>query len=286
MKSSDSDLRQRGKASKEDLYRYQGCSMDELIVVLQSGEPHFRSAAAANLAKYVNQAAPMLLSCLEHEKTLYTRLAICEALEQGNSDTAKKMTSYLGRIGKNQHNKLPNKVSVKKSFPLPRDLIARTLGRMDASILPVMLEVLSSGTKEQVYEVIDAIGYLIFYHQELATLQNCQNILKIIERYGEDEIILWKTLICLSAFSDIEAERFLENHTNQSTLLGKEAQRSLDIIKERNLKKLRREQANPDCPCRWRNCSRFGLCDECREHHCHSEKHPLPACDRKKTKKL
>lgn len=56
-----------------------------------------------HLHPFVEEAAEELLSQLAQEKCLYTRIAICEALECGEIHTAEKMTEYLGVIGNNQH---------------------------------------------------------------------------------------------------------------------------------------------------------------------------------------
>ena len=40
------------------------------------------------------------------------------------------MVEYLGQIGNNQHKVLPTNGFNKKSYPLPRDIIARTLAHM------------------------------------------------------------------------------------------------------------------------------------------------------------
>ena len=54
------------------------------------------------------------------------------------------MVEYLGQIGNNQHTVLPTNGFNKKSYPLPRDIIARTLAHMKEDILPVLMDVLKT----------------------------------------------------------------------------------------------------------------------------------------------
>ncbi|MCC0704505.1 hypothetical protein IC213_15705 [Clostridioides sp. ES-S-0049-02] len=56
-----------------------------------------------------------------------------------------------------------------KSYPLARDIITRSLARMNVEILPVLFDVLESDDRIKISEVIDAIGFMIFYNQEVAS---------------------------------------------------------------------------------------------------------------------
>lgn len=233
MKSTDTELKNRGMASENDIFIMSNLTQPELILKLHDKEPHIRSAAAINLHSVVDEAADELLLQLSREKCLYTRIAICECLEKGNIDTAKKMTEYLGRIGENQHKVLPDKVSAKKSFPLPRDIIARSLGRMDVSIFPVLIEVLKSGETKRVREVLDAIGYMVFYNSVLATEENCEKVISLSCKYKSDKVIRWKMMLCLSAFPCETGNELLKKFEGEENILGLEARRSLKIIESR-----------------------------------------------------
>lgn len=209
-------------------------SLVELVKKLHNDKPNIRSAAAINLCPFVNEAADDLLLQLSQEKCLYTRIAICESLEKGNIETSKKMINYLGIIGNNQHKVLPNKVSNKKSFPLPRDIIARSLGRMDVTKFPVLIEVLKGKHIEKIREALDAIGYMAFYNPILATSEHCKYVISLSTQYETDLIVLWKMILCLSAFSCKESKDFLLEFEKEQTILGMEAKRSLRILENRN----------------------------------------------------
>lgn len=233
MKSTQEDLQKRGFASEEDIAELAVCSEDQLILLLHGESAVVRTAAAHHLSSQHGNVTDELLVQLICEKCLYTRIAICECLERGNQETAGKMIPYLGKIGHNQYKKVPEKVSAKKSFPLPRDIIARTLGKMDASIFPVLTEVLESGDCEKTSEVLDAIGFMIFYHGQLADSQNARKICQIEINFPGNSLLIWKMLLCLSAFPLEETVVILEKYAQRSDILGMEARRSLMLWRRR-----------------------------------------------------
>lgn len=229
MKSTMADLKKRGMATEDEISALFNSSLEEQIKSLNSDRSSTRSAAAINLLPVVNKAADELLIRLSVEKCLYTKIAICESLQKGNAETAEKMTEYLGAIGKNQYHKLPEKISAKKSFPLPRDIIARTLAKMDISVFPALLNVLRTKNIVKIREVLDAIGFMVFYHQELANDENVGSILTVMDTYGHDEVIVWKVILCLSAFPIPGSLEVLERFAKRNDILGNEAVRSINL---------------------------------------------------------
>jgi hypothetical protein len=161
---------------------------------------------------------------------LYTKNAICRKLEQGGPDTASQMIKLLGRIGNNQYKQLPDRSSRKKSYPLPRDIIARSLGRMSVGVYPVLIDVLQCKKTETISEALDAIGYMTFYNKQLSTENNAQAAFNVMDEYSNNSLILWKAIICLSAFPSEKTKMILESFINQNNLLGEEANRSLKLI--------------------------------------------------------
>ncbi len=234
LKSSQEELQKRGFATQKDIKALNAISQEQLIELLHSNCATTRTAAACKLSSKPEIATRELLIQLSNEKCLYTKIAICKSLEKGNIDTAKQMTDYLGKIGNNQYKKLPSKVSEKKSFPLPRDIISRSLGNMDTIVFPVLIEVIKSKDTLKISELLDAIGYMVFYHPVLATLENAESIFPLVENYAESELILWKTMLCLSAFPLKESQKILLRFANENTVFGLEAQRSLNILENRN----------------------------------------------------
>ncbi len=211
-KSDKAELRKRGMIELEDLETVSQRSHSQLVRLLSSGSSTERSSAARLLADQVveKEICCAFLEQLCLEKSLYTKIELCTALEKGNIQTARQMTEYLGKIGTNQHKELPHEVSKKVSYPLPRDIIARTLAKMDSFVLPALLEVLDTGEETRISEAVDAIGFLIFYNPHLSTIQNL-NIIKILmDRYRENEVIYWKAVTCLSSFPLPESLDILE----------------------------------------------------------------------------
>lgn len=235
MKSSNEDLRKRGFITIEDIDKYKQCSNSELTLLINSKSSTERSVAINLLSnRYHTENLDFVKILLERlciEKCLYTKIEICKALEKGKVKTAEEMVVYLGRIGKNQHKSLPEKVSQKKSYPLPRDIIARSLARMDCRILPVLFNVLNSNDEVKISEVIDAIGFSLFYNPNYVNEDFLQSIISTLNKYSENDLIVWKCLTCLSSFKSQECIEVLKQFINSSKneLLRCEAERSLKL---------------------------------------------------------
>lgn len=232
-------LRRRGKINQSDINKYKDLSNDDLFDMMYSKNAVERTVAVNILSKkYINNIffANIILDKLCKEKCLYTRIEICKSLEMGDTNIARLMINYLGKIGKNQYLSLPEKVSKKKSYPLPRDLIARTLGKMDTSIFNILLE---EAVKENTsIEIIDAIGYMAYYNEELATENNLYKIFNIMTRDIFNKLIIYKITTCLSAFNCNKSIEMLnkikKNYSN--TIIYDEANRSLELISLNSLK--------------------------------------------------
>lgn len=243
MKSTQTELRSRGKASKEEIAACAGLSAEELAKELHNPDPCRRTAAAYWLHPETEGAAELLLEQLCRETCLYTRIAVCESLEKGGRAAAEKMIPYLGRVGKNQHRSLPDKVSAKKSYPLPRDLIARTLAGMDLAVFPLLLDVLDTGDTWKISEALDAVGFMAFYHPSLVSEKNADRVIRLLTSC-EDEVIQWKALICLSAFPVPEGIQILEEFAGKPDLCGAEAARSLRLIAGKRKDKSGKKEKN------------------------------------------
>lgn len=235
MKSNQEALRLRGMITQSDVERFSMESDEALYMLMNSKTAAERTAAVRILSQRCGNSSSFISAILDllcEEQSLYTKLEICAALEKGDAETARAMVNYLGAIGNNQHKTLPEKVSQKKSYPLPRDIVARSLARMSSSVFGVLLEVLAGEDEEKISEAIDAAGYMVFYNQQFAIEQNARVICSLFDRFQGNPVIMWKAITCLSAFplqSSIEAlrrikERYLD------TLFFDEACRSLKLI--------------------------------------------------------
>lgn len=172
-----------------------------------------------------------LIQILIEEKSLYTKIEICLALQEGKEETAKLLIAYLGKIGENQHKKIPSRSSRKKSYPLPRDIIARTLAKMDTCISPLLHDELMSNDEDKLAKLIDSIGFMTFYNNQLASKNHFNKLLNLYNK-TENILIQWKLIICFSAFPIKQSKEKLKSiiKENKHSLLVEEANRSLKII--------------------------------------------------------
>ena len=230
MKSTQNDLKKRGYINDEELQNYQDIPHTVMVSWINDSDPVKRSIAVHYLDAALKEEIILLIDQLKKEKCLYTRIAICEKLQTGNTLTASLMVKELGKIGHNQYHVLPKRSSAKKSYPLPRDIIARYLGKMDTAVFPILLEVLDTKDASQISEVLDAIGFMAFYSPFLATKKNAEKIYTIFDQYKDNPLLIWKGLTCLSAFPLEETKLILQSYACQPDVLGLEAQRSLHLL--------------------------------------------------------
>lgn len=230
MKSNPEELKDRGMIDKEELIQLSSLSKDELIQYMQIS-PSIRSACIHLLSKqfhHDDDYTQILLNQLCKETALYTKIEIQDQLSLYGNVTM--MCQYLGKIGHNQYRKLPQRVSLKKSYPLPRDIIARSLAHMNISHFPDFIKQIPHLTTKQLQEAVDALGFLCFYHSELATSDIEEMIYQMINEYHNNDLIVWKLITCLSAFP--HSYTFL-NHLKKiqkhPTILM-EVERSLNLI--------------------------------------------------------
>ena len=238
MKSRKDQLKDRGYFTKKDLEKYHNFSNGELLNLTKDLIPQKR-AIAIHLLSFKNTSnnyTSYFLELFKDEKKLYVRLEIAKALKKGNIQTAKLMIPYLNKIPNNQYNSLPTKISVKKTYLIPRDLIGRILSKMDIAIFPLILELLKTSNLELLSESLDIFGFMIFHNQELATFENFKILSDLFEKYKSNDLILWKIVMVTSAFRNSESIDFLNNIKEFSSheIIKNEVDRSIFLI-EKNM---------------------------------------------------
>jgi len=242
MKSSKEDLKNRGYIEDNEIITYyELLTFDELSILIKSKKAFERTIAIRLLKSCRNisqlDLSIILLDTLMKEKHLYTKIEICNVLETGNSEIAKQMLNYVGKIGNNQHSKLPNEVSKKVSYPLPRDIIARIMGKMSILVLPTLIEALKEYSLFVIREVVDAIGFLCFYNDIAEECFVVKELINSYEKYKYDSILRWKITTALSAFNNeyviSKLKEIVENDSEE--LIRKEAYRSLTLISSTEL---------------------------------------------------
>ena len=125
--------------------------------------------------------------------------------------------------------------TIKKSnYPLPRDIIARTIIRIGEVALSDLEEIIKLGERDQILEAIDAIGFITFYSLNDRSLPF---LWQVLEKYPNDALLTWKVVRAFESFPDTEVISFLKQILDQNKLIGitNEARRSLTQIN--NLKK-------------------------------------------------
>ena len=241
MKSSNQQLKSRGYISQSEIEHFSTQSTTEILTMLQSSNPSQRSIAAKALATHEDpQTVDMLIEALKKEEKLYSKIALSDALGTMGETAAVKLVSLLGEIGSNQYQQLPDKPFLKKNYPLPRDIIARTLIKIGIPALPYLIEVLHQNNPTRILEAIDAIGYISFYSGN----PDAENELLNLLQQNEDPLVVWKVVRALQAFPGLKVENTLKKYC-QSTNLPQhrwEAERSLNQINR--LKILRKETPN------------------------------------------
>ena len=81
---------------------------------------------------------------------------------------------------------------------------------------------------------IDALGFLCFYHQELANEETYSFVCQQIEKYSQDDLMMFKLITCLSAFPQSQPLLLELLQTKKHPTLIKEVERSLKIIHQSN----------------------------------------------------
>ncbi|MEW4153704.1 hypothetical protein Q0N88_28060 [Bacillus thuringiensis] len=238
MKSSNFQLKSRGKITFEDLQHYNNHTKVELLEMIKSNEAYKRTIAVKLLSEkeaLSDDLIRLFLHTLTQEKKLYTKIELCDALSKGDIQSAKIMVEYLGQIGNNQHKVLPTNGFNKNSYPLPRDIIARTLAHMKKEILRVLLDVLKTNNVIAIREVIDAIGFICFYNKIHSNTQIIDALLLCLKENYNDDIIRWKLVRAFESFNDINVIHTLLDikKNDDQSIIRNEAKRSLRIINSR-----------------------------------------------------
>lgn len=202
---------------EDDHYTY-----DESLAKLQSKMAVERSIAARTLKQHILKkgVAEELISALIKEKALYTKLEISDALALGNRTTLLLMLPYVRSMKNHQYDVVPKQPSRKKSFPLPRDGIARIIGKMNSIYIPLLIEKLFECSLLQARELADAIGYMIYQKKKLP--RKSYDLLFEYYLSCEDEVLQWKLFRAI-AVSTPYSKAFLQSIRKEDTILAKEA---------------------------------------------------------------
>lgn len=236
--------KKRGEIDLNYIKTHNNLSNEQLLILLNNENPQKRTVAAKILGqrKY-KEAIPELCSRLSKEGCLYTKIEISNAIIEFGTLSIKELIKYIGKVGKNQHQKLPKNIFKKKNYPLPRDIIIRTIIRLGADTLPYLKPLLLNKSPKFLSEVIDAIGYITFYSKEYSLLDD---LLKIFDNSKNSEILHWKVIRAFQSFPDEKIVSRLEKVYRESNIPAHrwEAIRSLAQINNPKTKSIIKEALN------------------------------------------
>lgn len=234
MKSSPERLAQRGYLAREFVTEELFPDRRTLDAGLQGSEAWVRTAAIRSLRPLRDDARiPELCALLSREKALYTKIEICECLAEYGPRAVPALLPLLGRIGNNQHRGVITPDLGKKSFPLPRDLVARILIRMGPLIVEELLQFMrSSPDLSALSEVIDVIGHISFYSGD----RRAESRLLTLYQETNEPLLQWKIIRAFQSFDSAETRALLHGvlaDPEGSPEMQREAERSLKRISER-----------------------------------------------------
>lgn len=193
----------RGQVSVIEICQYSDLSDESVLLLLQSSNPQERTIGAAIIGdkKLVNMTS-LLCAALRVETCLYPRIAISESLGKMGIHAVIPLINLLGKIGNNQETCLPIKYFNKKSYPLPRDIAARTLTKIGIEAIPGLTNRIVSSDGFETQQAIDALGSIVSKLNDRSPLES---ILLALDRYSANEMTTWKIVRALSGFKFAEA---------------------------------------------------------------------------------
>ncbi len=198
MKSTDKQLENRGLFSEtvKEIFLFK--SLVEILELLKSKLAVERTVSARFIAHSRDfRCIPYLCSALENEKKLYTKMELSDALAAYGIYALPELIKRLGKIGSNQHKKVPQKEFKKDSYPLPRDIVARTITKIGEDALPLLVDTLKCDDVSVLSECIDAIGFICFYNED----KSCMNdLIDCYNLHCDSNLIKWKIIRAMSAF--------------------------------------------------------------------------------------
>jgi len=200
---------------------------DELIDLLKSQVAVERTIGARVLGHRGHEFAEFLLTALESEQKLYPRIEICNSLIKFGVYSVTGLVKRLGKIGKNQHRMPASEPFMKISYPLPRDIAARTLIRIGHVALPALCEVLKADDPSKISEAIDAIGFICYsggQDKYLKPLMDCYKTFK------SNDLLRWKIIRAMSAFPASLTFLEIQLSIELNPAIKQEIERSIRLI--------------------------------------------------------
>jgi hypothetical protein len=227
MKSSSTDLERRGFLKDGAENTYTNLPNSPKVELLKSPFAVERTLGARLLSQSGNFAINDLIEALKVESKLYTKIEICSTLVKLGEVSVKPLIAELGKIGNNQHKCIPNQDFKKVSYPLPRDIAARTLAQIGKLALPDLLDLLSSNDMLKLSEAIDAIGFICFYNYQP---EIGEKLITCYKSNIDNDLICWKLIRAMSGFPESKSFLLYQQSISSNEGINIEIERSLKLI--------------------------------------------------------
>lgn len=232
MKSNHLQLSGRGFINKENIEFYRNNNIEDLLT---SANPVERTVGYL-MVRYDknNNYLDLLIKNLRKENALYSKLELCKTI-CNFEELIPVLIRLTGKIGKNQLKKVPSAVFRKKSYPLPRDIVARILIRMTPEkVIERIIKTINEETDFSINELIDVVGYISFYNE---ADRQFESIWDSINKYLKSDLTRYKIAFLLRGFSNKKAEEVLKDviqHENHP-IIKKELIITLKYITRKNM---------------------------------------------------
>ncbi len=228
MTTKEELLRNRGWLSKEIPVGYLTISFDQKVALLNAESASKRTLGARLLiANKTSDSVNVLLSALEIEQKLYPKIEICNTLAGLGEISIKPLLTYVAKIGTNQHAIVPQKLFLKDSYPLPRDIVSRTLIRIGGIAIPELLKGLEVANQQALSELIDAIGYINFYAKSTGVFESLN---ACYFANLNNDLLKWKIIRAMSGVSESRLFLGIQYDELKDDRLKKEIERSVRLI--------------------------------------------------------
>jgi HEAT repeat protein len=182
MKSNIQQLKGRGYIENVEIEEFAKLSKEQLINMLESKIPSERTISIKLLEKYKDkEVLKLLIRRLTVENKLYTKIELSEVISSYGEDASDILIDYLGKIGSNQYKEMPNKPFGKNNYPLPRDIVARTMCKIGKLALKSLKHCLKNGDYIQKLEAIDAIGFISYYENDRTLMNDIIELMSIYD---------------------------------------------------------------------------------------------------------
>lgn len=227
---STKDKKNRGFVAEGDEKAYSSRTNDELINLLNSDLAIERTIGARIFACRNHEFVENLLTALETEQKLYPKIEICRSLANFGEHSVIGLIQRLGKIGNNQHPTPSDEPGKKTSYPLPRDIAARTLIRIGTKALPALSDVLKEEDPLKISEAIDAIGFICNsggQDKYLEPLIDCYH------KFSSNNLIRWKIIRAMSAFPESIVFLKKQFQIENVTAIKQEIERSIRMIERK-----------------------------------------------------